>query len=104
MIDATYALTNRCFPLSSPRKIVMKNWLKGKKLYTGDTPLGERHFTPENTTAGLRFMDIITGTMYLPHGQCLTSSYLKVNTFKVLNADITQLVNYLVKTKKGLRG
>lgn len=101
---STYALTNRCFPLNSPKKVIMKNWLKGKNIYTGDTPLGERHFTPENTTAGLRFMDIITGTMYSPNGQCLSSSYLKVNEFKVLNADITKLVNHLVKTKKGLRG
>jgi len=102
MIDATYALTNRCFPLGSPRKIVMKNWLKGKTIYLGDTTLGERHFTPEKTTAGLRFMDIITGTMYSPNGQCLSSSFLKVKSFKLLNADITKLVNDIVKKKKGL--
>jgi hypothetical protein len=104
MSDSTFALTNRCFPLFSPRKIVMKNWLKGKKIYLGETPLGERHFTPELSTFGLRFMDIITGTMYLPSGQCLSSNYLKVNEFKVLNADITKLVNDLVKSKRGLRG
>jgi len=102
MIDATYALTNRCFPLGSPRKIVMKAWLKGKTIYLGETPLGERHFTPENTTAGLRFMDIITGTMYSPNGQCLSSSFLKVKSFKLLNADITKFVNDIVKKKKGL--
>lgn len=100
----TYALANRCFPLFSPRKIVMKNWLKGKKIYLGETTIGERHFTPEVSTLGLRFMDIITGTMYLPNGQCLSSSYLRVKTFKLLNADITKLVNDLVKNKRGLRG
>ena len=102
MNEPTYALTNRCFPLGSPRKIVMKNWLKGKTIYLGETTLGERHFTPENTTAGLRFMDIITGTMYSPNGQCLSSSFLKVKNFKLLSADITKLVNDIVKKKKGL--
>jgi len=102
MSDSTYALTNRCFPLFSPRKVVMKSWLKDKKIYVGDTPLGKRHFTPELSTFGLRFMDIITGTMYLPSGQCLSSSYLKVNSFTVLNADITKLVNDLVKSKRGV--
>jgi hypothetical protein len=100
--DHTFALTNRCFPLFSPRKIVMKNWLKDKKIYLGDTPLGDRHFTPELSTFGLRFMDIITGTMYLPSGQCLSSNFLKVNSFTVLNADITKLVNELVKSKRGV--
>lgn len=80
----------------------MKNWLKDKKIYVGDTPLGKRHFTPELSTFGLRFMDIITGTMYLPSGQCLSSRYLKVNSFTVLNADITKLVNELVKSKRGV--
>ena len=104
MIDSTYALSNRCFPLFSPKKVLMKNWLKDKIVYLGDTPLGDRYFIHENTTAGFRYMDIITGTMYSPNGQCLSSSYLKVNEFKVLNADITKLVNHLVKTKRGLRG
>ena len=102
MSDSTYALTNRCFPLFSPRKVVMKSWLKDKKIYVGDTPLGKRHFTPELSTFGLRFMDIITGTMYLPSGQCLSSNFLKVNSFTVLNADITKLVNELVKSKRGV--
>jgi len=80
----------------------MKNWLKDKKIYVGDTPLGKRHFTPELSTFGLRFMDIITGSMYLPSGQCLSSNFLKVNRFTVLNADITKLVNELVKSKRGV--
>jgi hypothetical protein len=80
----------------------MKSWLKDKKIYVGDTPLGKRHFTPELSTFGLRFMDIITGTMYLPSGQCLSSNFLKVNSFTVLNADITKLVNELVKSKRGV--
>jgi hypothetical protein len=80
----------------------MKSWLKDKKIYVGDTPLGKRHFTPELSTFGLRFMDIITGTMYLPSGQCLSSNFLKVISFTVLNADITKLVNELVKSKRGV--
>ena len=80
----------------------MKSWLKDKKIYVGDTPLGKRHFTPELSTFGLRFMDIITGTMYLPSGKCLSSNFLKVNSFTVLNVDITKLVNELVKSKRGV--
>lgn len=98
----TYALANRCFPLYSPKKYIMKAWLADIKIYVGETPLGKRYFTPLELNTGLRFMDIITGTMYTPNGQCLSSSYLKVNSFTVLNADITKLVNELVKSKRGV--
>jgi len=99
----TYALTNRCFPLYSPKKYIMKAWLIDKKIYVGETPLGKRYFTPLELNTGSRFMDIITGTMYTPNGQCLSSNYLKVNSFDVLSADLNILLNDLL-SKRGLGG
>jgi len=100
----TYALANKCFPLFSPKKVVMKNWLKGKKIYTGDTPLGQRYFTPLILQTGFRFMDIITGSMYSPNGYCLSSNYLKVNNLKVVSTEKEKLLNEILKSKRGLGG
>lgn len=96
----TFALSNKCYPLNSPDKTVMKSWLKGKNVYVGETPLGNRLFTPFVFTTGFRFMDVITGSMYLPNGQCLSSSYLRVKSFIKLKEDIPELIKILLKSKK----
>lgn len=96
----TFALANKCFPLNSPDKVVMKSWLKGKNVYVGETPLGNRLFTPFVFTTGFRFMDVITGSMYLPNGQCLSSSYLRVKSFIKLKEEVSELIKILLKNRK----
>jgi hypothetical protein len=92
-----YAPANRCFPLGH-KKPAMKTWLSSRKLYLGETNIGNRYFISVLHGTKQRFMDIITGTMYEPKGlSCLSSNYLHIKKIKRIEPDINKLIDELKK-------
>lgn len=96
-VSDTYAPATRCFPLRSPHKTMMKNWLVGKKLYLGETNIGNRYFILTTHEGHPRFMDIITGSMYETKGRCLSSAYLHIDKIKRITPDTDELIKELRK-------
>jgi len=98
-MNESYAPANKCLPLGY-KKPLIKAWLTGKKLYLGETTLGNRYFMLTVFNDAPRFMDLITGTMYELKGRCLSSSYLHIKTIARIQPDLNKLATEL-KQKAG---
>ena len=98
-MNESYAPANRCLPLGH-KKHLIKAWLNDKKLYLGETNIGNRYFMLTNFNDAPRFMDLITGTMYELKGRCLSSSYLHIKTIARIQPDLNKLAHEL-KQKAG---
>jgi len=96
-MNETFAPSSQCYPLRHPHKFAMKFWLVGKKLYLGETNIGNRYFILTKHEDHPRFMDIITGSMYETKGRCLCSSYLHIKNINRINPNLDELVNELRK-------
>ena len=92
-----FAASSQCYPLHQPKRALMKSWLTGKKLYLGETNIGNRYFILTRHEDHPRFMDIITGSMYETRGRCLCSSYLYIKTINRVTPDLNELVDELKK-------
>ena len=61
-------------------KDTKNKWIRNHALYIGDTELGQRIVTPVCIVGDMNknplWMDAITGSLYTPKGNCLSSSNL----------------------------
>ena len=61
-------------------------WIRNHALYIGDTELGSRIVTPVSILGDMKqrpyWMDAVTGSLYTPKGQCLSSSHLHLKNVR----------------------
>lgn len=61
-------------------------WINNHALYLGDTELGERIVTPVCIVGDMKknplWMDAVTGSLYTPKGNCLSSSNLHLSNVR----------------------
>lgn len=67
-------------------KDTKNKWIRNHALYIGDTELGQRIVTPVCIVGDMKknplWMDAITGSLYTPKGQCLSSSNLHLRNVR----------------------
>lgn len=84
--DSTLLYSTDVFVPTGTRDTKNK-WIYSHALYVGDTELGERIVTPVCVLGDMKktplWMDAVTGSLYTPKGNCLSSSNLHLSNVRV---------------------
>lgn len=84
--DSTLLYSTDVFVPTGTRDTKNK-WIYSHALYVGDTELGERIVTPVCIFGDMKktplWMDAVTGSLYTPKGNCLSSSNLHLSNVRV---------------------
>jgi hypothetical protein len=84
--DSTLLYSTEVF-VPTGTKDTKNKWIRNHALYLGDTELGERIVTPVCILGDMKktplWMDAITGSLYTPKGNCLSSSNLHLSNVRV---------------------